>query len=51
MGKFRRIRGGRFGGKKGKLDKREKGLKWDILQGYKGKIKVFWSTIFVIREA
>ena len=28
------------------MDKGEKGLKWGILQGYKGKMKAFRSTIF-----
>ena len=35
-----------FWGKKRDFVKGEKGLKWDILQGHKGKMKAFWSAIF-----
>ena len=35
-----------FWGKMGDFFKGEKGLKWDIPQGYKGQMKAFWSTIF-----
>ena len=32
-------------GEKGDFDKGGKGVQWDILQRYRGKIKAFWSTI------